>query len=64
MTNVKAVWWEVWYEGSDRLRPVNRLDARRRSKATAEKVAEELRSSGNYVRVWLVEVNRLKRSPV
>lgn len=64
-TNVKAVWYEVWYSGPN-VWPNSgrRMDRRRRSKTTAERIAAELRASKNYFEVWLVEVNRLKHSPV
>lgn len=63
--NVKARWYEVWVEGGICQRPMgSRIDGRRRSKKTAERIAAELRATKNYAQVWLVEVNRLKRSPV
>lgn len=55
-----AQWFEVRYRfaGSD---TDKRVDRRRRTKETAERIATELRASGNYEAVWLVEVNRLTR---
>jgi hypothetical protein len=53
-------WFEVWCEGaSDHSTQGHRIDARRRSRKTAERIAEELRATRSYVKVWLVEVNRL-----
>lgn len=54
----KKQWHEIrfvrkGYQGSEL------LDRRRRSKTTAEKLADEMRATGKYSSVWLVEVNRL-----
>ena len=55
----KVQWWEVHYRwpggGS------SRIDRRRRSKGTCEKIAAELRATGNFEEVWIVEVNRVTR---
>lgn len=54
-------WYEIWVAGPGMLyQSGTRLDRRRRRKATAERIADELRSSKNYFDVWLVEVNRLR----
>lgn len=52
-------WWIIWYRFAGTLESARPLDRRRRSKATAERIAQELRDSGNFTEVWVVEVNRL-----
>lgn len=58
----EAQWYEIHYKW-----PTNptamRVDRRRRSKETSERIAAEMRASGNFEAVWLVEVNRLTRGP-
>lgn len=49
-------WYEVWIDDARGSSMGRRIDGRRRSKATAEHVAAQLRDSKNYHRVWLVEV--------
>jgi hypothetical protein len=61
--NVRARWYEIWVDNARGSLQGHRLDGRRRTKETAERIAAELRASKNYHAVWLVEVNRLKRSP-
>ena len=53
-------WFEIWVDDALGSPQGHRIDARRRSQETAERIAAELRASKNYHRVWLVEVNRLK----
>lgn len=54
----RGQWHEIMYR--DRRSPsAYYLDHRRRTKATAEKLAEKMRATGLYKEVWLVEVNRL-----
>lgn len=56
----KKQWFEVWVVGPRDVPSSGRpIDRRHRSKATAERIAGELRASKNYFSVWLVEVNRL-----
>ena len=64
MTNVAKRWWEIWVDDARGSSMGRRLDGYRRSLKTAERVAAELRATKNYHQVWLVEINRLKQSPV
>ena len=51
-------WWLVYYI-DPRTERTFVMDRRRRTKATAERAADELRATRSYAKVWTVEVNRL-----
>jgi hypothetical protein len=57
----EAQWYEVHYRSPREPVREFRIDRRRRTKATCERIVAEMRASGNYLEVWLVEVNRLSR---
>ena len=58
----EAQWYEIHYR-SAKDEHEYRIDRRRRTKATCDRIAAEMRASGNFLEVWLVEVNRLTRGP-
>ena len=63
LSYASAQWFEIWVIGPHDVPSTgHRVDRRRRSKATAEHIAAELRASRNFLKVWLVEINRLKAS--
>lgn len=67
MANVAKRWFEVWYANPRDNGRACRIDGRRRSEKTARALADDLMSRGMAHKpggAWLVEVNRLKRSPV
>ncbi len=55
-------WTEIWFEDPRDNNRAKRLDGRKRTPLTARRIASELRATGNYAKVWLVVVNRLKRA--
>lgn len=59
----KSQWYEVHYRSPHNPSGEYRIDRRRRTKATCERIADEMRASGNFLEVWLVEVNGLTRGP-
>jgi len=53
----RGQWFEVWYRWPTSI-GTYRVDRRRRSLPTAERLRRALLATGNYADVWLVEVNR------
>jgi len=67
LANVAKRWFEVWYVNPRNNGRIRRIDGRRRSEKTARALADDLMNRGMTHKpdgAWLVEVNRLKRSPV